>query len=133
MECSYKRYKSAEDIISGMHDFTCYLKRGYGRTTEQASLDVRNGLLTRDEAFELIRKHDPERPQALDYYLAITGTTEEEFYEDMKKIRLPQLKGIDIPVHKKNHKNEERILPFPEQLFHKFNHSPHKRNYIDRF
>lgn len=133
MEGAYKRYKSAEDIISGMHDFTCYLKRGYGRATEQASLDVRNGLLTRDEAFELIRKHDPERPQALDYYLAITGTTEEEFFEDMKKIRLPQLKDVEVPVHPKNHVNEERILPFPEQLIGKFNHTASKRSYIDRF
>ncbi|MEK7106901.1 MAG: N-acetyl sugar amidotransferase, partial [Patescibacteria group bacterium] len=38
MENTYKRYKSAEDIMSGMHDFTCYLKRGFGRATVQASI-----------------------------------------------------------------------------------------------
>ncbi len=133
MEGTYKRYKSVEDIMYGMHDFTCYLKRGYGRTTELASLDVRNGLLTRDEGFQLIRKHDPERPEALDYYLAVTGEREEEFYAKMESIRHPRMKGVDIPVHKKNHKNEERILPFPEQLIHKFNTSSAKRPYIDTF
>ncbi len=131
MENTYKRYKSVEDIMSGMHDFTCYLKRGYSRATEQASLDVRNGLMTRDEAFTVIRKHDPERPQALDYYLKVTGSTEAEFYAAMEKLRLPQMKGVDIPVHQKTHKNEETILPFPEQLIQKFNHSSHRRTYLD--
>lgn len=133
MENTYKRYKSVEDIMSGMHDFTCYLKRGYSRTTEQASLDVRNGLLTRDEGFALIRQHESERPEALDYYLAITGSTEKEFYETMEKLRLPQMKGVDIPVIPKAHKNAERILPFPEQLIKKFNHSQNKRAYLDTY
>ena len=29
MEGAYKGYKSAECIMSGLHDFTCYLKRGW--------------------------------------------------------------------------------------------------------
>ncbi|MFA6270197.1 MAG: N-acetyl sugar amidotransferase [Candidatus Paceibacterota bacterium] len=120
IEGAYKRYKSVEDIMSGMHDFTCYLKRGYGRCTMQASVDVRNGLLTRDEAFDLIRKYDTERPEALDYYLKITGITEKEFYKTMEKIRVPAMKGISIPINKKLHKNAERILPFPQQLMEKF-------------
>lgn len=130
MENTYKRYKSVEDVMSGMHDFTCYLKRGYGRATMQASVDVRNGLLTREEGFELARKHDPERPEALDYYLKITGTTEEDFYETMRQKRHPKMAGVDIPVAPKTHKNEERILPFPEQLVEKFNRSDAKRTYL---
>ena len=130
MENTYKRYKSVEDIMSGMHDFTCYLKRGYGRATYQASLDVRNGLLTRDEGFELIRIHDPQAPEALDYYLKITGSTEKEFYAEMQKIRVPKMRGVDIPVVKKPWKNAERILPFPQQLIGKFRdatRNPHAR------
>ncbi len=130
MEGTYKRYKSVEDIMSGMHDFTCYLKRGYGRTTEQASVDVRNGLLTRDEGFELIRKHDPMRPHALDYYLAISGSTEEEFYETMKKLRHPRLQGTDTPVIPNPHAHEERLLPFAEQLIEKFNVTAQRRPYL---
>jgi len=133
MENTYKRYKSAEDVMSGMHDFTCYLKRGYGRATSQASIDVRNGLLTRDEAFELIRKHDPQVPEALAYYLQITGSTEKEFYRDMEEIRVPKMRGVDIPVVKKTHANAERILPFPRQLIEKFRgptEDPHARKSI---
>ena len=130
MENTYKRYKSAEDVMSGMHDFTCYLKRGYGRATSQASIDVRNGLLTRDEAFGLIGNHDPEVPEALAYYLKITNSTEEEFYREMENIRVPKMRGIDIPVIRKTHTNAERILPFPQQLIEKFRDttaSPHAR------
>ena len=94
MENTYKRYKSAEDVMSGMHDFTCYLKRGYGRATSQASIDVRNGLLTRDEAFGLIGNHDPEVPEALAYYLKITNSTEEEFYREMENIRVPKCAAL---------------------------------------
>lgn len=130
MEGTFKRYKSVEDIMSGMHDFTCYLKRGYGRATVQASIDVRNGLLTREEGFELIRKHDSERPEALDYYLQITGSTEEEFYKTMEQKRHSKMVGIDIPVFPKTHANEEKILPFPEQLIQKFNTTGSKRGYL---
>lgn len=116
IEGTYKRYKSAECIMPGIHDFTCYLKRGYGRTTYQASIDVRNGLLTREEAFALVEKHDPVRPEALDYFLKITGMSEEEFYAVMEKHRCPQLREVELPIKSKDRPNAERILPFAEQV-----------------
>jgi hypothetical protein len=87
---------------------------------------VRNGLLTRAEAFALVRKHDPERPEALDYLLAITGMSESEFYKVMEGQRHPALRGAAVPVVPKTHQNEEKIQPFPEQLIQKFN--PLKKN-----
>ncbi len=120
IEGTYKRYKSAECIMPGVHDLTCYLKRGYGRATFHASMDVRCGLLSRGEAFELIREHDPVKPEALDYYLKITGMTEKEFYETMREHRQPQLKKVDIPIIPKKWKNEEKIKPFMQQVLDKF-------------
>jgi N-acetyl sugar amidotransferase len=79
VEGTYKRYKSVECRMAGVHDYTKFLKRGFGRGTDHASADVRAGLLTRQEAFELAKKHDSKRPDALDYYLQITGFTEQEF------------------------------------------------------
>jgi N-acetyl sugar amidotransferase len=83
VEGTYKGYKSVECRMAGVHDYTKFLKRGFGRGTDHASIDVRAGLLTREEAFELAKKHDTERPDALDFYLDITGFTEEEFNEVM--------------------------------------------------
>ncbi|MNJ96128.1 hypothetical protein D3C87_138490 [compost metagenome] len=127
MEGAYKGYKSAECIMAGVHDFTCYLKRGFGRSTGQASVDVRNGLLTREEGFELIRKHDQERPEALDYYLNVTGLSEAEFYDVMRNKKLESLKNIELPVHPKDRPNAERLVPFVEQIIQKHLNKPDPR------
>ena len=127
IEGAYKGYKSAECIMPGVHDFTCYLKRGFGRSTWQASLDVRNGLLTREDGFDLIKLRDQERPEALDYYLKITGLTEEEFYKVMDEKRLKELKNLELPLHKKNRPNAEKTIPFVQQLIQKHLNQPDPR------
>lgn len=119
VEGTYKEYKSAECIMPGVHDFTCYQKRGYGRSTFHASMDVRNGLLTREEAFDLVKHFDAERPEALDYYLQITGMTEEEFYATLAKHRQAKLKDVVIPIVPKAAPNRERIVPFVQQVIAK--------------
>ena len=119
MEGAYKGYKSAECIMAGVHDFTCYLKRGYGRSTFQACLDVRNGLMTREEGFKVARAIDSERPGALDYFLKITNLTEAQFYDTIKQLKHLKLIDVDIPVRPKAHQNREITVPFFEQLIAK--------------
>lgn len=87
VENSYKGYKSVECMMAGVHDYSKWIKRGYGRGTEQASQDVRSGLLTHQEAMELAKKYDADRPEALDYFLSITGFTEQEFIDIIKSHR----------------------------------------------
>lgn len=84
MDGTYKRYKSAECIMHGMHDYTKYLKRGFGRATDHASQDVRAGLITRDQGFKLIKKYDSRIPKSFKHFLKITNMKEKEFYEIMK-------------------------------------------------
>lgn len=97
VEGTYKRYKSVECIMPGVHDYTKFLKRGYGRATDHASIDVRTGLMTREEAFKLIRKIDPKEPKILDYYLNITGYTKKQFYDIMRKQRVGKAKKLKFP------------------------------------
>ena len=120
VEGSFKRYKSAECIMPGVHDLACYVKRGYGRASFHASVDVRAGLLSRDEAWELIRQNDGVRPEGLDYYLKITGMTEEEFFATLEKHRRPELSRTVIPIYPKKAPNEEELLPYPQQLQRRF-------------
>lgn len=87
VEGTYKGYKSVECVMPGVHDYCKFVKRGFGRTTDHASDDVRMGLMTREEAFEMIKKLDGERPDALDEYLRITGFTEEEFHRVLEAQR----------------------------------------------
>lgn len=95
VEGTYKGYKSVECRMAGVHDYSKFIKRGFGRGTDHASQDVRVGLLTREEGFELAKKHDSERPGALDYYLEITGMSEAEFLETLKSLR--EGKARDLP------------------------------------
>ncbi len=127
MEGAYKGYKSAECIMAGVHDFTCYLKRGYGRATFQACFDVRNGLMTREEGFSVARAIDSERPGALDYYLKITRLSEVEFYETMKQLKHLKLIDIDVPIRPKERPNRELTVPFFEQLISKHRNRPDPR------
>ena len=60
------------------------------------------------------------RPEGLDYYLKITGMSEEEFFATLEKHRRPELKNTVIPIYPKTSKNEEELLPYPQQLQRKF-------------
>lgn len=120
LEGAYKGYKSAECVMAGMHDFTCYLKRGYGRATFQASVDIRKGLMTRNEGLELAKSIDSEIPESLQYYLDITGMSEEEFYDTMKNLRHKKIQNIELTVKEKNRKCKENRKPFVEQLIEKY-------------
>ncbi len=93
VEGNYKRYKSVECRMPGVHDYSKFIKRGYGRSTDFVSQDVRAGLMTREEAFKIAKKYDSKRPKALDYYLKITGYTEEEFLSILKKLRKGEAKN----------------------------------------
>jgi len=94
VEGSYKRYKSVECRMPGVHDHSKWVKRGYGRATDFVSQDVRAGLLTREEGFDIAAEIDAERPKALDYYLEITGYTEEEYWDILKQQRTGEAKEL---------------------------------------
>jgi N-acetyl sugar amidotransferase len=115
IEGTYKCYKSAECIMPGVHDFACYLKRGYGRGSYQASVDIRNGLFTRKEGQAVAGMHDPERPHALDYFLDITGMSEEEFYQAVDAHRHEKLTERPL-VHPKLRPHPEKLVPYVQQL-----------------
>jgi N-acetyl sugar amidotransferase len=98
IEGTYKRYKSAECIMPGVHDFANYLKRGYGRASFHASADVRAGIVTRDEAFEKLVPLDAVVPKVLDYYSEITGISRVEFIETISELRHPALGKQEVPI-----------------------------------
>ena len=83
VEGTYKCYKSVECRMPGMHDFTKFLKRGYGRATDHVAQDRRAGLISRREGNRLIREFDPRTPEILSEYLEMSGYSVEEFYAIM--------------------------------------------------
>ena len=117
MEGTYKRYKSVECIMAGVHDFACYLKRGFGRSTWQGAVDVRNGLLTQEEAFRLIEKYDFTEPEVLKYFLKITKLSKKDFYKILGKQRHKKIKNNKLKINKR--KKKKNFKPFYESLIEK--------------
>ena len=85
VENTYKGYKSVECVMAGVHDYFNFIKRGIGRASIHASEDVRRGLISRQEGFELAKKYDTQKPHALKYYKKITGLNDRQIFNAIKK------------------------------------------------
>jgi len=77
-------YEKIECFMQGMRDYIKFLKRGFGRTTHLASIDIRNGRLTREEGELLVKQYDGKRPNSIEIFLKYLGITEKEFMDIVK-------------------------------------------------
>lgn len=59
---TYSKYNSIDDKIDDLHYYTTFIKFGIGRATYDASQEIRNKHLTRDEGKVLVKKFDGEFP-----------------------------------------------------------------------
>jgi len=83
-EGTYTNYENLDGKFVGVHDYLKFLKFGFGRATDHASIDIRNERIERDEAIELVRRYEGKVPRRyLEEYLDFVGMSEEEFYETM--------------------------------------------------
>ncbi len=73
------RYEKIECAMQGVRDYIKFVKRGYTRPTHLASLDIRNGRLTREEALPILGQYEGHRPPSLDLFLQFVGLSEAEF------------------------------------------------------
>ena len=98
VEGAYKDYKSVECSMAGVHDYLCYIKRGYGRASIQASGALREGLIqNKEDAFTLARIYERIKPNSLKYYKEITGLTDNQIYSTIEKMKPEVLKGKPLP------------------------------------
>ena len=79
----YERYwyEKVEDAFQGIQDYLKWLKRGMSRMTHLASIDIRNGRMTRDEGLKMIEKYEGYRPASLDVFLKAIDMSDKEFHE----------------------------------------------------
>jgi N-acetyl sugar amidotransferase len=98
-------YEKIEDMMQGVQDYLKFIKRGYGRMSHLASIDIRNGRLTRDEAMKMIEKWEGKRPASLDVLLNWLNMTEEEFYNIVTPLSISPWKHDPY----KTQKSEELI------------------------
>lgn len=91
-ERTYNTYENCEcHHCGGVHDYLKFIKFGYGRATDHASLDIRWGRLNRQQAIALACHYDKKRPKDLDIFLKYINMTEDEFMEIANKFRDPKI------------------------------------------
>jgi N-acetyl sugar amidotransferase len=61
-EGTYTDFASLDDKTDGFHYYLAFLKFGIGRATSDAAHQVRQGIITRDEAVDLVLQYDGEYP-----------------------------------------------------------------------
>jgi N-acetyl sugar amidotransferase len=93
---TYSKYNSIDDKIDDLHYYTTYIKFGIGRTTYDASQEIRNSHVTRDEGVALVKRFDGEFPDRyFEEVMEYIGITPEEFHRLADKFRSPHLWGLD--------------------------------------
>lgn len=91
-EGTYSKYLSLDDKIDDLNYYTYFIKFGFGRCTEDASQEIRNKHLTREEGQALVKQFDGEFPaRYLDDVLNYIEMKHEKFYELCDKFRSPHL------------------------------------------
>ena len=91
-EGTYSKYNSIDDKSDPFHYWTTLIKFGIGRATYDASQEIRNRKITREEGVALVKKFDQEFPKK--YFkemLEYMDMSEEEFWETADKFRSPHL------------------------------------------
>jgi len=89
---TYSKYNSIDDKIDDFHFYTTFIKFGIGRATYDASQEIRNKHITREEGVALVRKFDGEFPEKyFDEVMDYLEIKRERFMELCDKFRSPHL------------------------------------------
>lgn len=91
-EQTFNLHSSIDDLFEGTHNYLKYLKFGYSRCTDHASMEIRYQRMTREEGIDMIRKYEYlKRPKNLDLFLKFAKISEQEFLEKIDHLRDPQI------------------------------------------
>ena len=88
-EGTYRNYVGIDEKINRIHQYLKVLKFGYGRATDHACEDIRNGRLTREEAKILVKEHDLKNlsDYFIDDFIHYVGYEKDTFLAILEKFR----------------------------------------------
>ncbi len=87
-EGTYSRYTEIDDKIVPMHFYMTHIKFGIGRASYDASQEIRNEKITREEGVYLVKKFDGEFPRKYFYdFLNYIDCDEDVFFKTVDKFR----------------------------------------------
>ncbi len=62
VEGSMVNYENLDNHQHGIHDYLKFIKFGFGRTTDIASLHIRRGRISREDGLKFVKKHEGKFP-----------------------------------------------------------------------
>jgi N-acetyl sugar amidotransferase len=93
---TFSKYSGIDDKIDDLHFYTTFIKFGIGRATYDASQEIRNKHLTREEGVALVNRFDGEFPDRyFNDVMTYLDMDPEYFHELCDKFRSPHLWGKD--------------------------------------
>jgi hypothetical protein len=84
IEGSIVDYENLDNFQTGIHDYFKFLKYGFGRASNIASIHIRRGRISRTQGMRMVREHDGKFPATylgrfLNEIIGPLGITEEHF------------------------------------------------------
>lgn len=94
---TYSKYNSIDDKIDDLHYYTTFIKFGIGRATYDASQEIRNKHITREEGEILVKRFDGEFPDKYFEEIMDYLNIDPEYFKNelTDKFRSPHLWGKD--------------------------------------
>ena len=78
-EGTYTNYENIDEKLVSLHDYLKYVKYGFGRATDHACIDIRNGRLSREEGVKLVKEYDGKYPHfGVSEFIKYSGMSKEE-------------------------------------------------------
>lgn len=91
-EGTYSKYTEIDDKIVPFHFFTTFIKFGIGRATYDASQEIRNSKITREEGVALVSRYDHEFPERwYEDFLDYLSIDDNIFWKTIDLLRSPHL------------------------------------------
>jgi N-acetyl sugar amidotransferase len=89
---TFSKYNSIDDKIDDLHYYTTFVKFGIGRATYDASQEIRNNHLNREEGQALVKKFDGEFPDKyFDEIMKYIDMSPDHFRDLADKFKSPHL------------------------------------------
>lgn len=103
-QTTFNLYEKIDDFFQDTHNYLKYLKFGYSRCTDHASMEIRNQRMTREQGIDMIKKYEHlVRPKNLDIFLNFMDMTEKQFLDSVDHLR-------DSSIWEKDSKGEYQLL-----------------------
>jgi N-acetyl sugar amidotransferase len=91
-EGTFTNYENLDNKIQGIHDYFKWIKFGYGRATDNASVQIRLKQISREEGMKLVIEHEGKLPEKfLNEFLKQWEMSRDEFLSITEKFTNKEL------------------------------------------